>query len=181
MGQTTVFPEEARVTRGVRDDDVRVAEIAGSMAAALNQESAVVCVATGTHRRLIEQQLKARGIDVVGALMREQLVCLNAFDTLTKIMVDGQLDVIRFAEVIGASVDRAATRFQHVLIFGELDLLLRLTGHMYGAQQFHHLWVSFIDCRPMFRRCPDLEGRRQQPNRVLAIEGALALAAPKPN
>ena len=59
-----------------------IAEIGRSMASSLNQGNAVVCIASGTHRRQIEQQLKIRGIDVVGALMREQLVCLNALETL---------------------------------------------------------------------------------------------------
>src|SRR4030095_3941635 len=109
MGRATVFREESQPTAPHSDGASMVAENGRRMAAALNHENAVVGIATGSQRRLFEQQLKIRGIDVVGALMREQLVCLNALDALTKIMVDGAPDVIRFAAVIGASIDRRAT------------------------------------------------------------------------
>src|SRR4030095_771056 len=105
------------------DAPAGVAESSHSMAIALRQGNAVVSIATGTLRRLYEQQLQVRGIDVVAALVGDQLVCLNALDTLTKVMVDGEPDVIRFAEVIGAPLHRAASRFPRVMIFGDLDLL----------------------------------------------------------
>ena len=142
MGRTTVFREQSQLTALISDGASMVAEIGRSMTAALNQGNAVVCIATGTHRRLFEQQLKVRGIDVVGALMREQLVCINALDALTKIMVDGEPDVIRFAEVIGAPVDRVATRYPHVLIFGELDLLLH--AGVSGARKLDELFACFV-------------------------------------
>lgn len=153
MGRATVFREESQLTTAHSDRASIVEEIGRSMAAALNHGNAVVCIATGSQRRLFEQQLKIRGIDVVGALMREQLVCLNAFDTLTKIMVDDVPDVIRFAEVIGATVDRAAVRYPGVLLFGELASLLRSNAS--GAMKLDALWESFVDSRPTFHRFPE--------------------------
>ena len=163
MGRTIVFREQSQLTAAHSDGASRVAEIGSSMSATLKQGNAVVCVATGTQRRLIEQQLTIRGIDVVGALMREQLVCLNALESLTRIMIDGELDVIRFAEVIGASIDRAATRYPRVLIFGELDLLLHSSGNVCGAKNLSELWTSFVASRPVFLRCADLEVRFKSP------------------
>lgn len=165
MGRVTAFREETSPLPPRGNDPLMIAQIGRCMTASLNQGDAVVCIATGTHRRLFEQQLTIRGIDVIGALMREQLVYLNALDTLTKIMVDGQPDVIRFAEVIGASVDRAATRYPRVLIFGELDLLL--CSNASGSLKLVELWASFVESRPAFFRCPDLEDIRQEHSRGL--------------
>ena len=153
MGQITVCRDESQPNAARSDDPSLIVEIGRSMAASLKLGNAVVCTASGTHRRLIEQQLKIRGIDVVGALLREQLVCLNALETLTKIMLDGVPDVIRFAEVIGAPMDRAATRYPRVLIVGELTPLLRSSGNIRGAVKLGELWMSFIESRPVFLQC----------------------------
>jgi hypothetical protein len=178
MGRITVFREELQpIPRS--DDASMIVEIGRSMTASLIQGNAVVCVATGTHRRLLEQQLKVSGVDVVAALMREQLICLNALDTLTKIMVDGEPDVIRFAEVIGAPVDRAAARYPRVLIFGELDLVLR--SNVAGAAlKLDELWASFVDCRPAFFLCPGLPVIREVRSRGLFVDGAVALSSREP-
>ncbi len=180
MGRITAFGE-LQPTPACSDDAASlVAEVGRSMIASLKQGNAVVCIATGTHRRLLVQHLEVNGVDVVSALMREQLVCLNALDTLTKIMVDGELDVIRFAEVIGAPVDRAATRYPRVLIFGELDLVLR--ANVAGAAiKLDKLWWSFLESRPAFFRCPDLESVRDLPGRALFASGALAFPLREPN
>jgi hypothetical protein len=118
--------------------------------------------------------MKIRGIDIVGALMREELVCLNALDTLTKIMVDGVPDVIRFAELIGAAVDRTVVRYPRVLLFGEFASLQR-SNHR-SALKLDALWESFVNSRPVFIRCLTAEAR-QKHSRELLLDGALALSA----
>ena len=176
MGRTTVFREQSQLTALLSDGASMVEEIGRSMTAALNQGNAVVCIATGTHRRLFEQQLKVRGIDVVGALVREQLVCINALDTLMRIMVNGEPDVIRFAEVVGAPLDRAANRYPRVQIFSELDLLPH--SGVSGALELDRLLACLVESRSVFFRCPGLEDAvRQEPGRRLFVDGALALGA----
>ncbi len=152
MHQTTVFQQDSGCAS-------MVAEMGRIMSATLNQGGAVVCIATGVQRRLFERQMKIRGVDVVGALMRGQLVCLNALDTLTKVMVDGLLDVIRFAEVVGAAVDRAAVRYPRVLMFGDFSGL----PHSDAASvvELDALWQALVASRAGFVRCPQRTAVRQ--------------------
>jgi len=179
MKPTTVYPNNALVMSLRSDSVARTFEIARSMSAALHDGDAVVCIATSSQRHEIEQQLKGRGIDVVDALIKEQFVCLNALDTVMRIIVDDVPDVIRFAEVIGATVDRASTRYTRVLLFGELGLLLRSTGNASGAKTLDELWTSFVESRPAFFRSLDvaaiMRGREEQ-HRVSHVDGALALS-----
>lgn len=151
MGLMTTVREESSIAAADSAGDSMVTEIGRSMTTALKEGNAVVCIATGTRRRRIEQQLKVGGIDVVAVLMREQLVCLNALHALSTIIVDGVPDVIRFAEVIGASVDRAAARYPRVLLFGEFAGLPRSSAA--GAVQLDALWESLVSSRPVFFRC----------------------------
>jgi MEDS: MEthanogen/methylotroph, DcmR Sensory domain len=156
MHQTTVFQQDS-------DCASMVAEIGRIMSATLNQGDAVVCIASGVQRRLFERQMKTRGVDVVRALMRGQLICLNALDTLTKIMVDGLPDLIRFAEVVGATVDRAAVRYPRVLMFGDFSGL----QHSNAARvvELDALWQALVASRPEFVRCPQRAAVRQEDNR----------------
>lgn len=123
------------------------------MCVALDQRYAVLCLATEAHRNAFEGQLNARGIDVAAVRAEGRLICLDAVATLARVTVDGKLDVERFAAVVGATVDRLATAFQRVWVFGELVALMYESGNIAGALALEELWASFIESRPVFLHC----------------------------
>lgn len=125
-----------------RDDAARIVETGRAMCMALDEGSAVVSIADGTHRRLIEEQLATRGVDIIRALATGRYVSLDARAALSTI-IDGSVDVIRFAEVIGAPIDLAAEQHGRVLVFGGSEPLLALES----------LLRSFIAARPLFVDC----------------------------
>ncbi len=135
------------------DDATLLGKVGSAMCNELNKGNAVVSIATGTHRRLLETQLAVQGINIVGALNSGQYACLNALDVLSTIVVAGAPDVIRFAEVVGALVDRTAANYGRVLIFGELVPLMRANGQHAGADALQKLWLSFVGSRAMFLHC----------------------------
>ncbi len=128
-------------------------EIGSIFCTELANGNAVVSITAGAHRRLLEKRLTVHGIDIVAALSKGQYVPLNALETLSTIIVDGVLDVIRFAEVVGAPIDRAAANHPRVLIFGELVPLMRADGKHAGADALDNLWRSFVASRPTFVHC----------------------------
>ena len=97
--------------------------------------------------------MAVRGIDIVEALGTGQYVSLDALETRSAIIIDGSLDVIRFAEVIGAPIDRAAEQHGCVLIFGDLVPLMYADGKHTGVVELESLWRAFLASRPMFRDC----------------------------
>jgi hypothetical protein len=174
MGPITVLRERARVVPLRSGHSLNSSEVAERASAALTDGDALVCIVSGPRRRQIEQELRSNGIDVFGALIREQLVCLNALDTFTRIVIDDAPDIVRFAEVVGATVDRAANRYGRVLIFGELDLLPRSSGN--AAGKLHELLASFVECRPAFFSL-ELAGARVRANEshpVRHMQGGVA-------
>ena len=144
---------QVTVPAQLHDSANPIAEIGAAMCTALDQGNAVVSIAIGTHRRLLETQLAVRGINVVDALRTGRYVSLDALEALSMIMIDGHLDVIRFAEVIGAPIDRAAEQHGCVLIFGDLVPPMHAAGKHTGAVELKNLWQSFIASRPIFREC----------------------------
>lgn len=135
------------------DDSGLITPIGRAMCVALDAGYAVLCITTGAHRRLLEEHLTTRGIDVTAPSMGERIVFLDAADTLAKITVDGLTDVVRFAEVIGALVDSLCSRFPRLWIFGELVALMRANGNQFGALKLERLWTSFAESRRVIICC----------------------------
>jgi hypothetical protein len=164
------------MTRPPNDDAGPIAKMGRAMYAALDQGNAVMCIATGTHRRLLERQLTIHGIDVLAALVREQLVAVNARETLSKILIEGVPNVTRFTEVIGALVDRTTVRYPRVLIFGELLAQTRSDAKHALAIELEDLWRFFAAERPavsLHREYPALAFSRrslESPDRTLGHE-----------
>jgi hypothetical protein len=124
MGRASTQGTDARFVQFADPDAVLIAEIGRAMSAALGRGNAVVCIATDLHRSLLEDHACRAGTDLNHARCTEQYLSLDVVETLSRITVKGSPDVVRFAEVIGAPVDRLAAQFPQVWIFGDLVALM---------------------------------------------------------
>lgn len=134
-------------------DAVLITELGRAMSSALERGSAVMCIATEAHRSLLEAQLDRSGADLRRARDANQYVYFDAIDTLSRVTIDGSPDVVRFAEVIGGPIDRIASKFPQVWIFGDMVALMCAYGNRKGAIRLERLWRSFNKARPVFRYC----------------------------
>ena len=122
------------------DDDDVIAEVANYVAQGLRQGEAAVIVATRAHRNALDAGLFRHGIDSSRARESEQYHCLDAADTLSTFMVNGEPERGRFTSVIGGLIARAAKGERHVRVFGEMVALLWETGNVSGAIELESLW-----------------------------------------
>ena len=90
------------------DDTVFLDGFARFIAAALKAGNAAIVFATKSHRDSLLQRLKADGVDTDGALQQGTYVPLDAADALSKAMVDGLPDPVRFFGGIGDLIEAAA-------------------------------------------------------------------------
>jgi hypothetical protein len=81
-----------------------------------------IVVATPTQRAAIVRELVVRGVDVVGLKQSGELVLLDAEDTLSGFMRDGQLDAGVFNERLCVIIERACQ--------GRTDCTVRIYGQM---------------------------------------------------
>src|SRR5262249_20040076 len=90
-------------------------------------------IATETHAIGILDNLRARQIDVDGAVARRDISVIDALDTLEQITVDGEIDPQRFASALAAGIDAAAggrPASTTVRVFGEMvDVLCQAGKH----------------------------------------------------
>jgi uncharacterized protein YoaH (UPF0181 family) len=135
------------------DDGSLVELIRTFLSPALLTGEAVIIVATAPHRRAVEDRLVASGIDV-GAAVRDGLyVSLDAEETLSRFMVDGELDEALCVEMLEALLVPAARRGNHVRVFGEMVAVLWAQGNVTGAIALERVWNRLAETLPFRLFC----------------------------
>jgi signal transduction histidine kinase/ActR/RegA family two-component response regulator len=114
--------------------------LAGFIGGGLAAGEAGIVIATREHREALEQRLREAGIDLDASRAAGAYVSLDAADTLARIVVDGQPDPERFAEVIGGEITRATHGGRRLRVFGEMVGLLLSHGHAAATIRFEELW-----------------------------------------
>ena len=138
------------------DDPPLVEAAAGFIASGLSAVEGGVVIATAERRRAIEQDLEARGIDLLVARARYQYVPLDAESTLAQVMSGNLPDERLFAEVVGSVVTRMACAGFRVRAFAETTALLWAQGRVDAAIQLERLWNDLGLTRrfALFCACP---------------------------
>jgi FixJ family two-component response regulator len=125
------------------DDEVFLDSFTRFIAAALKAGNAAIVVATKSHRDGLLQRLKAKRVDVDGAIQQAFYISLDAADTLSTIMVNGLPDPVRFFEGVSGLIEAAskAAKAEHprVAFCGERVGLLWAEGKTDAAIRLEQL------------------------------------------
>lgn len=144
---------DAHVVQFYETDSYLADAVATFLARALIDGGAAVVVATPDHRRRIEEQLAARGIDTDAAAREERYVALDAAETLAKFMDGAAPDAQRFAVVVGGVLDGATRLGSPTHVFGEMVALLAKDGNGDGAIRLEQLWSALHSRRSFSLLC----------------------------
>jgi hypothetical protein len=101
-----------------------------------------IVVATPTQRAAIVRELIARSVDVVGLQRSDDLVLLDAQDTLSTFMVDGKPDARAFKKSMIGVIKRACRERLNctVRIYGQMVDVLWKNGQHEAAIRLEVLW-----------------------------------------
>ena len=127
--------------------------VADHIGSALSTASAGILIATPPHRDGVAQRLIARGHDVAGAGAQGLYVALDARDTLSRFMVDGWPDPMRFDDTIGTLIVRTRERAPQIHAFGEMVALLWAEGNSDAAIRLEELWDDLRARQPLMLLC----------------------------
>src|ERR1700751_3434902 len=126
------------------NDSVLVDELARFVGTALVCGDAAIVIATGPHREALARELKARDLNTTRALAEGRFICLDAAQTLLRIMRDQMPDPGLFSEIVGGLIarTRAATKSEHsgLVIFGEMVATLWAQDRHEAAVRLEELW-----------------------------------------
>ena len=126
------------------DDESLVAGFSRFIEEALRIGSAVVVIATESHRARLLQRLRADGVDVGVAIEQGSYISLDVADTLSTFMANDLPDPARFRRVAGDLITGAAKAARgerrRVAACGECAPTLLSEGKEEAAVLLEHLW-----------------------------------------
>jgi hypothetical protein len=135
----------AHVVQIYEDDSVFLDNLAEFVAGGLVQGEAVVVIATPQHRAGLRSKLIGKGIDVARAQNAEQLLLLDAEETMSKFLIDAWPDEHLFRSTIGEILATATARGRKVRAFGEMVAVMWANGYCGATIRLEHLWTEL--CR----------------------------------
>jgi PAS domain S-box-containing protein len=157
VGASTFPHEHVHTVQFYGDDGVLLHELNNYIGSALADGSSAIIIATAAHIDGLARRLKSQGIDVVTATAESRYIPLEATGVLSKFMVQGRPDPMRFSETIGAVISRAAgaarDETRRVIAFGEMVALLWAEGNTEGAIQLEKLWNELARAYSFALRC----------------------------
>jgi hypothetical protein len=120
------------------DDQELAAQVADYLIEGVTDGSPALVVATAAHRHELGERLAVRGIGRESKVDVGTVSFVDAAETLSQFMADGEPDADRFASVVGALIDSAGSG--RVRVYGEMVQLLWKAGHVNAAIQLERLW-----------------------------------------
>jgi diguanylate cyclase (GGDEF)-like protein len=113
---------------------------------ALQGDASAVVIATASHLQELLALLDGNGMDQQA--VADRLVCLDAHDTLTRLMVDGLPDEQRFIAAVGGLLERLSDGGRRpVHVCGEMGALLYAEGNVEGAVRLERLCEGLFEHR----------------------------------
>jgi hypothetical protein len=122
------------------DDSVLLDTLEAFCAGGLLLGEAVIVIATAAHLAALRQRLRARDMDLATLQIFDQLIALDAEETLKRFMRDGQPDAALFEALAGELLERARTGGRPVRAFGEMVQLLWERGQHDATLQLERIW-----------------------------------------
>jgi hypothetical protein len=121
--------------------------------AGLERGESALIVATKEHRMAIDELIEASDLDVQTLRNEGRYVLLDAAETLSRFMVDGEPEPALFSAAVGSLVAHAAENGDGVRIFGEMVALLWDEGNVAAALRLEELWNELAQAHPFSLLC----------------------------
>jgi len=125
------------------DNEVSLCRIvAAFLAEGLAAGHPALVIATPEHSRGIVAELRAKEVDIASAQAADNLVLLDAEETMSKFMADGVPNRDKFFEVANAAIQRCSRgrKDRPVRAYGEMVDILWRQGRDIAAIQLEMLW-----------------------------------------
>ena len=139
-----------------KESDSLLEALCAYIGGALCTGTAALVIATKAHREGLQHRLRARGLDIPKAANEGRYVEFDAAELLSKIIVEGMPDSVRFEAIVGGairSMARAETARPGIAAFGEMVSLLWAEGKIEAAIRLEQLWNDLAKKHAFSLRC----------------------------
>jgi DNA-binding NarL/FixJ family response regulator len=139
------------------NDPVFLDEVSQFVGSTLRSGESIVVAATDHTRTGIAHRLIARGMDLAAMTAQGQYVVLDAAESLSQFMRDGQPDADCLADIVGGlerlRLSSARGPQSRLTIFGEMAVLLCRNGHVEAAVEVERIWSDLTRPLPFLTVC----------------------------
>lgn len=147
-----IAPRE-HIAQFYENDAVLIDTLTGFVGGGLNAGESTIIIATPQHLRSLERRLVDAEVDVVGAILDDRYIALDAETALASFMVKGWPDDERFASLVNQLLERATVKNRRVRAFGEMVALLWARGDTAATVRLEHLWNKVCESRSFSLFC----------------------------
>ncbi len=160
-------PDSSHTVQFYADDDFMMDSVTRFVGAALDAGNGAVVFATSAHRERIARMLQQRGLNVAVAEADGRYVPLDAQQILSRFMVQGWPNAVRFEETIVPIIEEARRAAggngRHVAAFGEMVALLAEEGKPEAAIRLEEMWNDLARKHCFYLRCAYSIGSFRRP------------------
>jgi anti-sigma regulatory factor (Ser/Thr protein kinase) len=151
--QDIVVARREHVVQFYEHDAELLGAVVPYLAAGVAAGEVAIVIATKAHRRALEVELGACGIDLARAGADGRLVSLDAAATMASFMAGGQIDRDAFHELVGGLMREARKVGRPVRAYGEMVALLWEAGDVLAAIELETLWNDLAREHPFSLFC----------------------------
>jgi len=154
--------------------EVLVANVGSYLLEGLKRGDGLLVVATKEHREAFSNELQRLEVGADQSVRSSQLVFLDAKETLTRFMIDGQPDWELFAGLITAAIETVRPKDGHrgLRAYGEMVGLLWSSGQFSAAIRLEQYWNKLLRSMAFSLFCSypiDVFGKDFQPAALDAV------------
>lgn len=135
------------------DDTVFLNALESFVLRGLMDREAIIVIALPSHRTSLEFRLASHGLNLAKLTATEQLVMLDAEETLGAFMADGLPSEPRFQQVVGKWISRLRAGHRQVRAFGEMVGILWGQGNREATLRLEEIWHRFCERHGLVLYC----------------------------
>ncbi|CAM3751708.1 MEDS domain-containing protein [Sphingobacterium prati] len=147
-----IAPTE-HVVQIYENDESFLLTLEGFVSSGLTAGECVVLIATAAHLKAITDRLTDQDIALTELISDDQLILLDAEETLAQFMVNGWPEAQLFEQTITRIIKRATDRNRIVRAFGEMVALLWAKGERSATVHLESLWNRFCQTQVFCLLC----------------------------
>jgi len=128
--------------------------VAAFISEGLKRGEGAVIIGTPGHRKIFREELRKRDIDVSLPLRESGLLFLDAHETLSMFLVDGEPDEARFREIIASAICQVReVRPAGLRAYGEMVAVLWAEGRRASSIRLEKFWNTLLRDRDFSLFC----------------------------
>jgi hypothetical protein len=147
-----IAPAE-HVVQIYENDESFLTILEGFVSSGLMDGECVVLIATAAHVAALTGRLNKNGFAVADLTADDQLILLDADETLAEFMVNGWPEAQLFDRTVSGIIRRARNRDRPIRAFGEMVALLWAKGEIAATVHLEVLWNRFCETQAFCLFC----------------------------